>query len=113
MTEETWKAGRAFIPNKTLLLKRRHWISLAVQWLRLQVSTAGGMGLIPGWGTKILHAMQMMKKIKKAEKLRHSQIKKKKKKKLSEFITTRFVLKEMLKEILQTEMKGCQQYEVI
>ena len=30
--------------------------SLAVQWLRLCASTAGGMGLIPGWGTKMSHA---------------------------------------------------------
>ena len=30
--------------------------SLAVQWLRLHASTAGGMGSIPGWGTKIPHA---------------------------------------------------------
>ena len=27
--------------------------SLAVQCLRLLASNAGGMGLIPGWGTKI------------------------------------------------------------
>ena len=27
-----------------------------VQWLRLNVSNAGGMGLILGWGTKIPHA---------------------------------------------------------
>ena len=27
--------------------------SLAVQWLRLLTSTAGGMSSIPGWGTKI------------------------------------------------------------
>ena len=27
-----------------------------VQWLRLQASTAWGMGLIPGQGSKILHA---------------------------------------------------------
>ena len=33
-------------------------ISLAVQWLRLCTSTAGGMGLIPSLGTKISHAMQ-------------------------------------------------------
>ena len=26
-----------------------------VQWLRPGTSTAGDMGLIPGWGTKILH----------------------------------------------------------
>ena len=31
-------------------------ISLVVQWLRLRAPTAGGMGSIPGWGTKILHA---------------------------------------------------------
>ena len=29
---------------------------LAVQWLRLHAATAGGMGSIPGPGTKILHA---------------------------------------------------------
>ena len=32
--------------------------SLAVQWLRLCTSNAGGMGLNPGGGTKILHATQ-------------------------------------------------------
>ena len=30
--------------------------SLAVQWLELCASTVGGLGLIPGLGTKILHA---------------------------------------------------------
>ena len=39
--------------------------SLVVQWLRLQASTAGGMGSIPGWGTKILHAMQYARPPKK------------------------------------------------
>ena len=29
---------------------------MAVQWLRLHTSTAGGAGFIPGWGTKIPHA---------------------------------------------------------
>ena len=29
-----------------------------VQWLRLHASTAGGMGLIPGRGTKVLNAMR-------------------------------------------------------
>ena len=29
-----------------------------VHWLRLSVSNAGGMHLIPGWGTKIPHATQ-------------------------------------------------------
>ena len=33
-------------------------IFLVVQWLRLCASTAGGVGLIPSWGTKILHVMR-------------------------------------------------------
>ena len=33
-----------------------------VQWLGFCTSTAGGMGLIPGWGIKILHAVQSGKK---------------------------------------------------
>ena len=31
--------------------------SLVVQWLSLLPSTAGGVGSIPGWGTKIPNAM--------------------------------------------------------
>ena len=31
---------------------------LVVEWLRLHASTAKSMSLIPGWGTKILHATQ-------------------------------------------------------
>jgi hypothetical protein len=31
--------------------------SLAVWLLRLHTANAGGMGLIPGWGTKIPHAV--------------------------------------------------------
>ena len=38
--------------------------SLVVQWLRLCTSTARGMGSIPGWGAKILHAAWLGKKIK-------------------------------------------------
>ena len=30
--------------------------SLVVQWLRLHVPNAGGLGFIPGWGTKIPHS---------------------------------------------------------
>ena len=30
--------------------------SLVVQWLRLHASRARGVGLTPGWGTKIPHA---------------------------------------------------------
>ena len=32
------------------------WTSLAVQWLRLQASTTGAVGSIPGQGTKIPYA---------------------------------------------------------
>ena len=32
--------------------------SLTVQWLGLQAFTNVGLGLIPGWGTKILQATQ-------------------------------------------------------
>ena len=41
-----------------------------VQWLKLHTSTARSMGLIPSWGTKILHAMQRGKK-KKKEKMHY------------------------------------------
>ena len=35
--------------------------SLTVQWLRLCVSNAGAVGSIPGWGTKIPHAVRPKK----------------------------------------------------
>ena len=38
------------------VLYRKGGTSLAVQWLRLCTSTAGGLGSNPGQGTKILHA---------------------------------------------------------
>ena len=38
--------------------------SLAVQWLRLRASNTGGMGTIPGQGTKIPHAARHGQKIK-------------------------------------------------
>ena len=40
-----------------------------IQWLRLYSSTAWGTGSIPGWGTKIPHAMCHGKKKKKTIKL--------------------------------------------
>ena len=40
-------------------------LSLVVQWLRLHVPSEGDMDLIPGQGTKILHALLSGKKIKK------------------------------------------------
>ena len=39
--------------------------SQVVQWLRVCTSTAGGMGLIPGWGTRILYTVWLGKKQKK------------------------------------------------
>ena len=41
-----------------------------VQWLRLCVSTAGVMGLIPRWETKIPHAVRCDQKKKKGVKMR-------------------------------------------
>ena len=43
-----------------MLLEDRRVVgtSLVAQWLRLCASTVGGMGSIPGGGTKILHAVQ-------------------------------------------------------
>ena len=42
--------------------------SLVVQWLGLHASPAGGMGLIPGWGTKTPQAEQDGQKLKKKKK---------------------------------------------
>ena len=39
-----------------------------VQWLRLQAFTAGGVGSIPGQGTKIAHTKQHDQKAKKKKK---------------------------------------------
>ena len=47
------------------LKKKKIRTSLAVQWLRLRISSAGGVGLIPGWGTTIPHAAQRAAKINK------------------------------------------------
>ena len=49
---------------------QKNWLKevgtfLAVQWLKLHTSHAGGTGSIPGWGTKISYAMQQGKKKKK------------------------------------------------
>ena len=35
---------------------------VTVQWVGLHASTAGGMGVIPGQGTKILYALQQSQK---------------------------------------------------
>ena len=60
------------IPNSSCnwTLKMFEGNSLAVQWLRLSVSTVGDMGSIPGRWTKILQAVQCgQKKKKKFEEL--------------------------------------------
>ena len=44
------------ISNVNICLKVNGGNSLAVQWLKLHVSTAGGPGSIPGQGTNILQA---------------------------------------------------------
>ena len=46
--------------------------SLAVQRLRPHTSTAGGMGLIPGQGTKILNAAQHSQFIQKGKKKKNN-----------------------------------------
>ena len=45
----------------------RDGTSLVVQWLRLCSSTSGGLGSIPGEGTKISHATWHGQKKKKEE----------------------------------------------
>ena len=46
-----------FILLIVLAGKKMHETSLMVQWLRLGTSTAGSVGSISGWGTKIPHAL--------------------------------------------------------
>ena len=41
-----------------------------VQWLGLHISTTGGKGSIPAWGTKITQAVQPGQKIKKQHKIK-------------------------------------------
>ena len=41
--------------------------SLVGQWLRLHVYNAGGMSSIPGWGTKISHAVRTAEKKKRCK----------------------------------------------
>ena len=54
-----WPCSRALCVSIVILLLELAIVtSLAVQWLRLRASTAVGVGLIPGQGTKIPHAMQ-------------------------------------------------------
>ena len=43
--------------------------SLVVHWLRLHASSMGALGLIPGWETKIPHAMWHGQKMDMTERL--------------------------------------------
>ena len=48
--------------NKLWMVHFKHfknfsWTSLEVQWLRLCTSISGGVGVIPGQGTRVPHAM--------------------------------------------------------
>ena len=40
------------------IIESHCWASLVGQWLRLCASNAGGVGSIPGWGTKIPHVTE-------------------------------------------------------
>ena len=60
------------IPSRILFTKYssqsevlRSGTSMAVQWLRLCAPIAGGVGLTPGQGTKILHATWYSQKFKR------------------------------------------------
>ena len=48
--------------NLCVIKTHRSGTSLAAQWLRLHASSAGSISSIPGWGTKIPHAVQPKKK---------------------------------------------------
>ena len=58
---------RGIITGIFLYVRNMGGTSLAVQWLRLRTSAAGGAGSIPGRGTKIPHATQHGQKKRKKE----------------------------------------------
>ena len=55
----SWDVGLEMLPC---------WDFPDSQWLRLRASTVGGMGSIPGWGTKTPHAAHGMAKNKQINK---------------------------------------------
>ena len=63
------KYGESFKP-----INENSGTSLAVQWLGLHTSNAGGAGSIPGWGTKIRMLRSMAKKKKKERERENSMI---------------------------------------
>ena len=56
--------------------KGKEWDFPGGRWLRLHVFTAGGLGSFPGWGTKILYAMQprSLNKIRKGKELLYNSV---------------------------------------
>ena len=66
----SWSDLGAWTALTLLSLRRELETSLAVQWLRLRASTAGGTDSIPGQGTKIPTChMARPKKLKKKKKM--------------------------------------------
>ena len=61
-----WATGEAKVTFKLFPINKKHmWgTSLMVQWLRLRALGAGSTCSIPGWGTKILQAIQLDQKTK-------------------------------------------------
>ena len=57
--------GREDSRNKGNTRETGRGNSLEVQWLGLRASTAGGTGLVPGWGTKIPPVTWLGKQTKK------------------------------------------------
>ena len=53
---------------------RGFWTFLAVQWLRLCSSTAEGMGVIPGQGTQVPHAVQHEQKKRERERKKEATV---------------------------------------
>ena len=65
-THGAWQETKLAVGGRQGLTKvKGSWTSLAVQWLGIHASTAGGTGSIPGRGTKILRSGQCSQKKKK------------------------------------------------
>ena len=63
-----WSIQSSPVGSQELLFKSKIvGTSLAVQWLSLRTSTAGGTGSIPSWGTKIPRVVQCGQKKKKSK----------------------------------------------
>ena len=62
-----WWEQRVDLSKGAVTRLRAKGTSLVVQWLGLHASTAGGMRLIPGRGTKMPHAASAAKKKKKKD----------------------------------------------